>query len=70
ALRALMTIRNTHAAFSGVFDFNQQDAGLITLSWTNGDEYARLEVDAVSRMSVLEWSSTEGPRSAPLLDLL
>ncbi|MGL4339190.1 MAG: sucrose phosphorylase, partial [Rhodoglobus sp.] len=36
ALRALMTIRNTHAAFSGLFDFHQQDAGLITLSWTNG----------------------------------
>ncbi len=45
SLLALLRIRNTHPAFQGTFDALGSAADRIALTWTNGDAFARLDVD-------------------------
>jgi sucrose phosphorylase len=50
ALLALLQIRNTHPAFGGAFLLAPSPADALVLEWTNGAEFARLNVD-LRRMS-------------------
>jgi sucrose phosphorylase len=45
SLLALLRIRNAHPAFQGTFDALGSAADRIALTWTNGDAFARLDVD-------------------------
>ncbi len=59
SLLALLRIRNTHAAFRGACHLPPSPADTLVLAWTNGAEFARLDVN-LTRMSASLTCSTPG----------
>ena len=57
SLLALLWIRNTHPAFQGTFDALESAADRIALTWTNGDAFARLDVDLTGMCASITCSS-------------
>jgi sucrose phosphorylase len=45
ALLALLRLRNTHAAFGGIFEIQVTSPDEFALSWKDGLEFARLDVN-------------------------
>lgn len=59
ALLALLRIRNTHPAFLGSFQPAPSAADRLVLKWTNGTEFAQLDV-SLTQMSASVTCSSEG----------
>jgi sucrose phosphorylase len=57
SLLALLQIRNTHPAFQGTFDLLDSPVDRIALVWTNGDAFARLDVDFTGMCASITCSS-------------
>jgi sucrose phosphorylase len=53
---ALLRIRNTHPAFQGTFDAAAPSADRMSLTWRNGTEFARLEVNLTDIHAVITCS--------------
>jgi sucrose phosphorylase len=58
SLLALLQIRNTHPAFQGTFDTRDSAVDRIALVWTNGDAFARLDVDFTAMCASITCSSS------------
>ncbi|PUE09670.1 sucrose phosphorylase [Limnohabitans sp. WS1] len=56
----LIRLRNQHAAFNGVFSHASSADHLLTLLWTAGVDYARLEVNLHAKTGVMVYSSVVG----------
>jgi sucrose phosphorylase len=56
SLLALLRLRNAHPAFHGTFDAVAPAAGRLTLVWTHGTEFARLDVDLTEMCAVITCS--------------
>jgi hypothetical protein len=59
SLLALLQIRSTHPAFQGTFDLLDSPVDRIALVWTNGDAFARLDVDFTGMGASITCSSRE-----------
>jgi sucrose phosphorylase len=59
SLLALLRIRNTHPAFAGTWYVTPSPADALVLAWTNGVEFARLDVN-LTRMHASLTCSTPG----------
>jgi sucrose phosphorylase len=59
ALLSLLRIRNTHSAFGGSFRFAASSAERLTLEWTNGAEFARLDVSLTEMCASVTCSAAE-----------
>jgi sucrose phosphorylase len=55
----LITLRNTHAAFQGVFKLLSFTEETIAMEWRNGTDFARLEVNFKEVMGQLRYSLAE-----------
>lgn len=66
ALLLLIRLRNTHAAFGGVFTTRRKGEGegdsKLTLRWTLGSEWINLDVDFAAVSGRLDWSAVDGER--------
>ena len=60
ALIALLRIRNSHPAFAGRFRVAPSPAGTLTLEWTEGAEFARLDVNLTAMSAALTCSAVDG----------
>jgi sucrose phosphorylase len=58
----LIRLRNRHPAFQGQFTRAAASESGLTLQWAAGDDYARLEVDLLSKAGAVHYSSEEGER--------
>ncbi len=56
----LIRLRNTHPAFNGQFSFATSSEHLLNMTWTSGQNYARLEVDLTNKNGSIYYSSAEG----------
>ncbi|PUE46815.1 sucrose phosphorylase [Limnohabitans sp. 2KL-1] len=56
----LIRLRNQHAAFNGKFSHASSADHILTLSWTAGAEYARLDVDLKSKTGVVVYTTAAG----------
>lgn len=52
----LIRLRNSHPAFSGVFEAAESPDDVLDLRWRNGEEFARLRVSLATRAHRLEYS--------------
>jgi sucrose phosphorylase len=57
SLLALLRIRNTHPAFQGTFDALESAADRLVLVWTNGEAFARLDVNLTQVCASMTCSS-------------
>ena len=57
SLLALLRIRNTHPAFQGTFDALESAADRVVLVWTNGEAFARLDVNLTQVCASMTCSS-------------
>ena len=60
ALLGLLRIRNTHPAFGGSFQVAESPADTLELQWTNGTEFARLDVNLARKSATLTCSAPGG----------
>lgn len=60
ALLDLIRFRNAHPAFGGDFQVHNSDNNSISLGWRRQPEWARLDVDLVSRRAVISYSHPAG----------
>ncbi|HEX7538102.1 MAG TPA: sucrose phosphorylase, partial [Dermatophilaceae bacterium] len=58
ALVALIRFRNAHPAFSGTFDVSGSDSR-VTLTWSDGDDLARLVADFPGSHATLTWTGPD-----------
>jgi sucrose phosphorylase len=56
SLLALLRLRNTHPAFQGTFDAAAFAADRMTLTWTHGPAFARLEINLTDMHAVIACS--------------
>ena len=56
----LIRLRNTHPAFGGQFSCAAPAEHRLVLTWTSGEQFARLEVDLKARTGVVHYSSSDG----------
>jgi sucrose phosphorylase len=56
SLLALLRFRNTHPAFQGTFETLESAADSIALVWTNGETFARLDVNFTERCASITCS--------------
>jgi sucrose phosphorylase len=61
SLLALLRLRNTHPAFAGTFRMLSTTADRLSLTWTDGDAMARLDVDFAAMTASITCSGTNGP---------
>jgi len=61
SLLALLQIRNTHPAFQGTFDLLDSAVERIALVWTDGEAFARLDVDVTAMGASITCSSHGAP---------
>jgi sucrose phosphorylase len=61
SLLALLRIRNTHPAFQGRFEALESPADRIGLVWTNGEVFARLDVNLTGMGASITCSSLGAP---------
>jgi sucrose phosphorylase len=61
SLVALLRIRNTHPAFQGTFEAVESPADRMALVWTNGEVFARLDVDLTGMCASITCSSLVAP---------
>jgi sucrose phosphorylase len=61
SLLALLQIRNTHPAFQGTFDLLDSAVERIALVWTDGEAFARLDVDVTAMCASITCSSHGAP---------
>jgi sucrose phosphorylase len=59
SLLALLRLRNTHAAFHGTFQVSTPAADVMEMTWRNGTEFARLDVN-LTEMHAVVTCSREG----------
>jgi sucrose phosphorylase len=55
-LQDLIRLRNSHPAFSGSFSLDQSSDRVLALRWSNGEEFAQLQVDFGSGSQQLTFS--------------
>ena len=60
ALLALLRLRNTHPAFAGMFRALATTPNRLALTWTHGDDVARLDVDLVAMTVSITGSGPHG----------
>jgi sucrose phosphorylase len=46
-LLGLIRLRNTHPAFAGRFELEATTGNMLSLKWSNGEQFVRLSVDFV-----------------------
>ncbi len=63
----LIRLRNEHAAFNGVFRHAASADHVLSLWWTFGADYARLDVDLMAKTGVLVYSSAVGEQQFSLM---
>ncbi|MCA0292207.1 MAG: sucrose phosphorylase [Actinobacteria bacterium] len=68
ALFALIRLRNAHPAFDGEFEIDAAGS-VLTATWTAGEEYARIDIDAASGEGTVMWTEDGAPRTSGLLAL-
>ena len=56
----LIRLRNTHPAFNGTCNSSVAAEHALTLSWTSGEDVARLEVDFQTKSGVVHFSGPSG----------
>lgn len=59
-LLELIRLRNTHPAFNGQFSHTAPSAHCMVMSWTAGQNFARLEVDLKAKAGVITFSTADG----------
>lgn len=59
-LLELIRLRNTHPAFNGHFSFTAPAENLLVLKWTEGQDFAILEVDLNAKTGTITHSTDEG----------
>ena len=64
SLLALLRFRNTHPAFAGTFEAVATTPDRLTLTWTNGTDVARLNVDLAAMTASITASGTGGHAAA------
>jgi sucrose phosphorylase len=60
SLLALLRLRNTHPAFAGTFRALATAPDRLAMTWTDGDEVARLDVDLAAMTASITGSGTRG----------
>lgn len=61
SLLALLRIRNTHPAFQGTFEALESPADRMALAWTNGEAFARLDVNLTGMCASITCSRLGAP---------
>ena len=61
---ALLRLRSTHAAFQGTFDAVAPATDRLSLTWRDGAEFARLEVNLTDMHAVITCSRADAPAGA------
>lgn len=64
SLLALLRLRNTHPAFAGTFEAVSPTADRLTLTWTRGNDVARLDVDLAAMTASITSSEADGTTTA------
>ncbi len=64
SLLALLRLRNTHPAFAGTFAALATTPDRLALTWTHGDDVARLDVDLTAMTASITGSDAGGNASA------
>jgi sucrose phosphorylase len=62
----LIRLRNTHPAFQGECCVESPASHLLTIAWTRGNDWARLDIDLVMPSAVIEHSSRESGSSVTI----
>lgn len=62
----LIRLRNEHPAFNGVFSHSASADHALTLSWTAGAAWIRLDVDLKSKQGEINFTDTNGVGSVPI----
>ena len=60
SLLALLRFRNTHPAFAGAFEASATAPDRLALTWTHGNDVARLDVDLAAMTASIRRSDTGG----------
>ena len=60
SLLALLRLRNTHPAFAGTFEASATAPDRLSLTWTHGNDVARLDVDLAAMTASIRSSETGG----------
>ena len=60
SLLALLRLRNTHPAFAGTFEASATEPDRLSLTWTHGNDVARLDVDLAAMTASIRSSETGG----------
>jgi sucrose phosphorylase len=63
-LLGLIRLRNTHPAFAGRFELQATGGNILSLRWSNADQFARLSVDFVASSYDLQYSKGSESRVA------
>jgi sucrose phosphorylase len=66
SLIELIRHRNQHPAFNGEFSSRSGGPHELTLSWTQGHSFSRLEVDLAEKTACITFSSAEGEKTMSL----
>ena len=66
SLIELIRHRNQHPAFNGEFSSRSGAPHELTLSWTQGHSFSRLEVDLAEKTACITFSSAEGEKTMSL----
>jgi sucrose phosphorylase len=56
----LIRLRNSHPAFNGQFHHASPRENILELSWTSGQDFARLKVDLKTKSGLITFSSESG----------
>jgi sucrose phosphorylase len=59
-LLELIQLRNAHPAFNGQFSHTAPAEHLMVMTWTEGQNFARLEVDLKAKAGIITYSSDDG----------
>ena len=59
-LLELIHLRNTHPAFNGQFSYKAPAEHCMVMTWTLGQNFARLEVDLKAKAGVITFSTADG----------
>ncbi len=62
----LIRLRNEHPAFDGAFNHSAAADHVLTLSWTAGEQWIRLEVDLKAKTGVIHHSTSTGEQQFSL----
>lgn len=64
---SLMKLRNTHAAFEGIFELQETEDEILHLKWYNGTEWAELMIDLKKMDMTICYSEARQPKELVLV---